>query len=401
MNTTKKLSATSYPLCSSTWGSDELDAVERVMASQRSTMGPKVRAFEEAFAKQMGVRYAVMVNSGSSANLLAIAGLCYHPSPLLRAGDEVLTSAVSWGTTYFPLQQLGLKPRVIDVDPDTLNMDLDELEAALTINTRAIFAVNLLGNPNDFSRLTQIAADRDLILFEDNCESMGARFGTRACGSFGICGTFSTFFSHHLCTMEGGLITTDDTALYETLLCLRAHGWTRGLDPKGPVYREAQDPFNQSYTFVLPGYNLRPNEVSGALGCCQLKKLADFLNMRRQNAIFFQNSLQDLPHIRLQREVGQSAWFGFSLLLEGPLRGQRPAITTALQQEHIECRPIVAGNITRHPVWKQLGASQYGSLPQADHLHENGFFVGNSHEDLQKPISHLRDCLSTLITKLS
>lgn len=392
----------SYPLTSSTWGAEEKEAVQRVMGSGYTTMGPEVQAFEEEFASFFGGRRAVMVNSGSSANLLACAALLYHPDSLLRPGDEVITSAVSWGTTYFPLHQLGLKIRLVDVDPDTLNMDLTQLASALTERTRAVLAVNLLGNPNDFTELQAFCQAHELLLIEDNCESMGALFQGRSCGSFGICGTFSSFFSHHICTVEGGVVLTDDPLLHQTLLSLRAHGWTRGLDPQSPVFREAPLLFNQSYTFILPGYNMRPNEIFGALGRCQLRKLPKFVHMRRQNAQAFQKLIGSIPHIRLQQECGESSWFGFSLLLEGPLLGKRELITSELAKRQIDCRPIVAGNIARHPVWSIINDDNTNGtpLPQADHIHDNGFFVGNSHEDLSESIHWLYESLADITEKL-
>src|SRR5438067_5679038 len=196
-----------YPLSISTWDGQELEAIQSVCDSGRFTMGERVRLFEREFASFFGSQYAVMVNSGSSANLLAVASQFFVKNNPLRRGDEVLVPAVSWSTTYHPLQQYGLTLKFVDVDLETLNIDTDLLESAITPKTRAIFAVNLLGNPNRFDRVMQICQKYDLILLEDNCESMGARFQNRFAGTFGRCGTFSTFFSHHICTMEGGLVT--------------------------------------------------------------------------------------------------------------------------------------------------------------------------------------------------
>ena len=228
-----------------------------------------------------------MVSSGSAANLIATATLFYTKSPMLKRGDEVIVPAVSWSTTYFPLQQYGLKLKFVDIDLDTLNYDLDALESAITSNTKMIMVVNLLGNPNDFDVINNLIKDKDIFIFEDNCESMGAEYKGKKTGTFGIVGTFSTFFSHHMSTMEGGFVTTDDEELYHILLSMRAHGWTRNLPQQNHISNKSNDWFKESFNFVLPGYNVRPVEMSGAIGIEQLKKLPLFLKQRRKNAKLF------------------------------------------------------------------------------------------------------------------
>ncbi|HRO16227.1 MAG TPA: aminotransferase class V-fold PLP-dependent enzyme, partial [Paracoccus sp. (in: a-proteobacteria)] len=243
-----------YPLASNTWDDAEHAALAQVIRSGRFTMGPQVRAFEDAFAAHFGARFAVMASSGSAANLLALAAAFWHPDLGWRAGDEIIVPAVSWSTTYFPVTQLGLRLRFVDVDPATLNIDPDLVEQAITPRTRAVFAVNLLGNPVQADRLRAICARHGIVLAEDNCESMGARLNGEQAGTFGLFGTFSSFFSHHICTMEGGMVLTGDRKLYDTMLSLRAHGWTRDLpaDTHLPV---DPDPFLRQFRFVLPGYN--------------------------------------------------------------------------------------------------------------------------------------------------
>lgn len=380
----------SYPLASSSWDGTERAAIERVLDSGRTTMGPEVRLFEERFAETFDSRFAVMVNSGSSANLLAIAALSYVKNQALRPGDEVIVPAISWGTTYYPLHQHGLKMRIVDIDIDTLNFDLDQVEAAISDKTRAIMAVNLLGNPNDFDRLQAICDKHNLMLIEDNCESMGAKYKGKACGSFGRCGTFSSFFSHHICTIEGGIVVTDDEELYHVMLSLRAHGWTRDLPSESSLMDEAaRDPFSGAFHFILPGYNLRPNEIFAALGQTQLDKLPAFIEQRRRNASYFFERMEGFSQIRVQKETEESSSFGFSLILEEELAGQRAALVKRLKAQGIECRPVIAGNIARHPVFAHLNAEICGSLYAADKVHSDGFFVGNSHEDLRPAIDWL------------
>jgi CDP-6-deoxy-D-xylo-4-hexulose-3-dehydrase len=381
-----------YPLATDSWDDAELAAIERVIRSRRFTMGPEVKAFEEDAADWFGARHALMVNSGSSANLIAIAGMIYHPDELLKPGDEVIVPAVSWSTTYYPLHQYGLKLRFVDVDRDTLNLDLNLLEDALTPQTRAVMAVNLLGNPIDLPRLSNFCEQHGLLLIEDNCESMGATVGGRQAGTWGRCGTFSTFFSHHISTMEGGFILTDDSRLFNVMTSLRAHGWVRE-QPEDSHLEIPPDEFMRMFRFVLPGYNVRPLEMSGAIGREQINKLASIVAERRANAVRFRTHCGTIEGMRLQTETGQSSWFGFSILLEGRLAGRRSALVKRLEAANIDCRPIVTGNFLRNPVIRYLDCSVAGATPVADEIDKEGLFVGNHPYDIDDAISRLGELL--------
>ncbi len=306
----------SYPLATSTWDDKELNAIQKVIESDMYTMGGYVAQFEKDFSAFVGRKYSVMASSGSTANLIATAALFYTKHPKLKRGDEVIVPAVSWSTNYYPLHQYGLNLKFVDIDLETLNYDLNALKEAITDKTKMIVAVNLLGNSNDFSMIQKIIGERDIILFEDNCESMGAEYEGKQTGTFGLMGTFSTFFSHHMATMEGGFVTTDDEELYHILLCLRAHGWTRNLPKENHISNKSDDWFTESFRFILPGYNVRPVEMSGAIGIEQLKKLPGFLAQRRENAKLFQELFSSHPDFIIQKEIGSSSWFGFSLILK-------------------------------------------------------------------------------------
>ncbi len=386
-----------YPLATNSWGEEEPAALREVLDSQQYTLGARVARFETEFAAQMGSRYAVMVNSGSSANLLMVAAACLRRERPLQPGDEVLVPAVSWATSYYPFAQYQLRLRFVDIDPQTLNYDLRQLAGAVTDKTRALLAVNLLGNPNDFEALTSFARDRGLLLLEDNCESLGARFAGRYAGTFGEMGTFSTFFSHHLSTMEGGLIVTDDRELYELLLSLRSHGWTRPL-PKDNLVSgtKSEEPFEELFRFVVPGYNVRPLEMEAAVGSVQLAKLPRFLSRRRANAVHFRARLGNSERWTLQRELGESSWFGFSLVLTPSSGLDRREVLGRLGQAGIETRPIVGGNFTKNPVMRWLPHSIHGELAHADYLDRHGFFVGNQETDLTEAIDHLATILQQL-----
>jgi CDP-6-deoxy-D-xylo-4-hexulose-3-dehydrase len=381
-----------YPLATATWDHAEYDALQSVITTGMFTMGPKVFEFEKQFASYLGAKYCVMVNSGSSANLLMVAALYYSKNPdlALKSGDEVIVPAVSWSTTYYPLHQYGLKIKFVDIDLQTLNYDLDKLEKAVTDNTRLIMAVNLLGNPNDFDRIKTIIAARKITLIEDNCESLGAEFQGKKAGTFGVMGSYSSFFSHHISTMEGGLISTDDDELHHILLSLRAHGWTRNLPKVNHVCSDkSDDPFKESFRFVLPGYNVRPLEMSGALGIEQVKKLPALIAERRKNAALLQTVMRDHPKVLIQQEIGASSWFGFSLVIRPGVSLTRDELLIKLNAIGFEVRPIVAGNFAKNEVVKYFNSEVSGSLTNADHLDANGLFIGNHHYSIEDAMSQL------------
>lgn len=367
-----------YELADDTWSREEIEAILKVITSRRFTMGEKTREFEKMFAKYFGSKYAIMVNSGSSANLLAIAALVY--SGRLKRGDEVIVPAVSWSTTYSPLHHFNLKLKFVDINLETLNIDIDKLKKAITKNTKAIFAVNLLGNPNDFDKLIQICKKNNLILIEDNCESMGATYNKRYTGTFGTLGTFSMFYSHHISTMEGGMVLTDDEELYHYMLAIRAHGWTRNLPKQSKIYSKRDDEFYELFNFVVPGFNLRPLEIEAAIGIEQLKKLDKFIENRRKNAEFFIKKMKNLKNFLTQKEIGKSSWFGFSLVLKDKLKGKRKEIINKLKKHNVETRPIVAGNFVKNKAIGFMNYEIFDSLDNADYIHENGFFIGNHSE---------------------
>ena len=383
-----------YPLASTTWDQEEYLALNRVIDSGRFTMGQEVIEFENQFANYIGAKHAVMFNSGSSANLGLIAAARYMKGSVLQPGDEVIVPAVSWSTTYYPIHQHELVLSFVDIDIETLNIDLNKIEEALTPRTKAIFAVNLLGNPCDLTALRDFAKDKGLILLEDNCESLGAKTDGQFAGTFGLGGTFSTFFSHHISTMEGGLVATNDTTLDETMRSIRAHGWTRDLPISNSVHNKSGDEWDDLFRFVLPGFNLRPLEMEGALGKTQLDKLDAFVLHRRQNAEYLIQFKDRFPNIQLQREFGESSWFGFSLILKNSLSGKRKELIALLDRYGIQSRPIVTGNFARNPVLKHLRHTELPSLTNADKVHFDGLFVGNHHYPMQNEINLLVDALS-------
>tara|TARA_B000000437_G_scaffold122473_1_gene89134 strand:+ start:287 stop:1492 length:1206 start_codon:yes stop_codon:yes gene_type:complete len=380
-----------YNLASDSWDGEEISAINDVIKSNRYTMGPKVKKFEDEFASHFNSDYAIMVNSGSSANLLMIASLFYSKEYDLKEGDEVIVPAVSWSTTYYPVHQYGLKLVFVDVDRDTLNISPEEIKKAISPKTKIIFAVNLLGNPCEFDEIIRICKKNNIILIEDNCESLGAKYQEKFTGTCGIMGSFSFFFSHHLQTMEGGMILTNDKNLYELCVSLRAHGWIRDLPDDNSIEKKTGNSFHDSFNFVTPGYGIRPLEMSGAIGSVQLQKLPIFISNRKKNATIFKSLFENEPNIAIQQETEVSSWFGFSLLLTNKLSSFRDDLINILKENNIECRPIVAGNFTKNPVIKFMDYDIRGELSASDEIDKNGFFVGNDFRDLKNEIHYLHE----------
>lgn len=386
-----------YDLAASTWGPEELAAIQHVIAQGRFTMGPKVAAFEEAFALYHNSRYAVMVNSGSSANLIAVAALFYKKERPLQRGDEVIVPAISWATTYHPLQQHGLRLKIVDVELDTLNMDVSRLDEAVGPRTRAIMGVSILGNPAALDVMRRFADERGLYFIEDNCESMDAELAGRKAGTFGHISTFSTFFSHHISTMEGGMMLTQDRELFELARSLRAHGWTRDLPEDSTIYERKADDFYEAYRFILPGYNVRPIELSGAIGIEQLKKLPTMTDARRKNWKLFQRLFTGDNRFVIQRENGKSSAFSFTLMPNPSLNVPREHIIGALKGADIGYRIITGGCITHHDVIRYYDYETVGDLANATYAHDHGFFVGNHPFDLTPQIERLRAVLDAAL----
>ena len=377
----------SYKLASSSWNQEELNAIQRVIKSGRFSMGPEVLAFEKEFAGWHNVKYGVMVNSGSSANLISIASLFHKNKNPLKPGDEVIVPAVSWSTTYTPLQQYGLKLKFIDVEIDSFNIDISKLEEAITPQTKMIVAVSILGNPAAVDQISSFADGHGLYFMEDNCESLGAELPNKSkTGTFGDLNTFSFFFSHHIATMEGGMVLTNDEELFHLLRSMRNHGWTRDLPECSAAYKKSDDDFFEAYRFILPGYNVRPIEMAGAIGREQLKKLPDFIKKRRQNLSIFQNLFGTDERFIIQKEYGKSSAFSFPLVLNPAQKPARKEILKALKKADVEYRIITGGCFPRHDVIKYFDC-EITNIDNANIIHDYGLFFGNYPIDLTNELN--------------
>ena len=376
-----------YPLATSSWGTEEIDAINDVVASGRFTMGEKVAQFEKEFAEYFGSKYAVMVNSGSTANLLMVALLKWRHNLTRFEGANIIVPAVGWSTTYFPLTQNGFRINFVDVDPETYNIDVNKIEQAINPSTVAIMPVNLCGNPSNFTEIKRICAEHQLLLLEDNCESMGGKWDNRSLGTLGFAGSHSFFFSHHLQTMEGGMICTPNEGDYHYLKSLRAHGWCRELPDDSEIYTKTGSFFKDSFTFVTPGYSVRPLEMSGAIGSVQLKKWPKLLQGRMDNVKYLKELFEDVPWLRMQEEKhGDSTWFSFGCVLQGALAGRRNEVIKAFEEGGIEARPLASGNFLNQPVTKMMPHYNHENYEGAQDIDENGFWVGNHSTDCKAGI---------------
>jgi CDP-4-dehydro-6-deoxyglucose reductase, E1 len=378
------------PLSVALYGADEVCDALDCMLDQQVTMGSRVREFERAFAGFMGSRHAIMVNSGSSANLLAMSVLASDRLPHgLRPGDEVIVPAVTWATTIAPVLQLGCVPVLVDIDEDTLNLRPQDLADAISPRTRAIFPVHLLGNPIDMPALMDVAAEHDLLVIEDTCESLGSTIAGRKVGSFGQFGTFSFYFSHHITTIEGGMLVTDDDDLADLARSMRAHGWTRDMSNRTEL--EAASPWiDPRFLFVNLGYNLRPTELQAAFGLVQLRRLEEFNEQRHANAQYLVQALSDLSgELRFvtEQQGGRSTWFGFTVMTRDG--DTRRALSRFLEDRKIATRPIVAGNLAVQPAFRDNPHRTVGTLVNATSVGERGLFIGNHPNLTQGHLDHI------------
>lgn len=363
-----------------TFSHEEINAAVDVMLSTKVTMGPKVKGFEREYADRFGHKHAIMNNSGSSANLLAVAAIV-NPATKNgpKPGDEVIVPALSWSTTVWPLVQCGLKPVIVDIDPVTLNMDPNEIERAISPRTRAVMLVHVYGNPCDMDAIVDICRRRNLELLEDCCEALGAYYDGKAVGKFGRVGTFSFYFSHHMTTLEGGMCVSDDFEFAEIMRMLRAHGWTRELEDR-ERYLKLYPDIDPRFLFVNVGYNLRATELQGAFGSVQLPKLAKFVDQRRENTAAWGKDLARWSEFFLfQKETrkARSSCFGFPMTLKDDAPFKVREFMTFLNEAGIETRPIIAGNIAVQPAMKLFDHRVVGDLKHSTRVMKGGVTFGN------------------------
>lgn len=372
-----------------TFGEEEIAAVVEVLRSTQVTQGKKVREFENEFCPGAHV---VACNSGSSANLLAISALVALGE--LRSGDEVMVPALCWSTTVFPIIQHNLIPVFVDCDIDTLNIDPEQAHKAFEPSTKAIMPVHVYGNPCDMGALQDLPIS---LLVGDCCEAMGAEYQGAGIDLYGDVTTFSTYFSHHITTLEGGLVVTYRKEIADLLRIQRSHGWLRDVDRKPPPG------FDPGFAFVELGYNLRMTEVQAAIGIQQLPKLEEIVRKRRATHRALREGLSHIPWLRFQKEQpgGRSSCFGFTILLADDAPADRKMVRMQLEQAGIETRPIICGNMARQPVMSKYQHRSYGNLPNATRVMERGFSIGCHQDVTLDNVSYVIDTFNSLVRKVA
>ncbi len=363
-----------YQLTPDSFSNDDIIQGINTLLKKKITMSNITKKFEKEFAKKVGSKYALMVNSGSSANLLAFFTLI---NPMkknrLKPGDECIIPSLCWSTSLWPIVQSGLKPKFVDIDIKTLNLSIHELKKKITKKTKAIMAVHILGNSTNMTELNKIIKKNNLYLIEDTCESLGSSYNKKKLGTFGDFGTYSFYYSHQITSGEGGMIVCNNKKNYEILHSLRAHGWDRGLNNKNP----------KSFNFINSGFNLRPTETSAAIGYSQLKKLNRFKKIRSSNRNKIIKKLQTSPMWRNQFTFINSvknldpSWFGLPILINKPYIKKKKKFLNFLNRNFVETRPIISGNFLNQKSINlyKLNRSKE-KFPNAQNIDNRGFFIG-------------------------
>jgi CDP-6-deoxy-D-xylo-4-hexulose-3-dehydrase len=394
---------TKIPLAVPPFGTEEvLEALESMLA-RKTTMGDKVKKFEKKFADYVGSKYSLMVNSGSSANLLALSILSnpYLRDKRIKTGDEIITPAVTWATTVSPIVNIGAIPNFVDVGLNDFNIDADKIESAISKKTKAIMIVHLLGCPCDVHKIREIAQKNDLWLIEDSCEAHGARYKKQHVGSFGDISTFSFFASHHITTMEGGMIVTNNAELYDIGKSIRTFGWTRDMGKKKQI--ETSYPhIDPRFLFVNIGYNFRPTELQGAFGIHQIAKLDGLVDIRIKNAEYWNRVFSPLKkYIRTsQTKRGyKNSYLFYPITVVKNEYFTRDELVQYLEKHRIETRPIMTGNIVEQPVSKIIKFKTTGDLKNSQYIMRNSFAIGNHHEMNESVRKFIADIIIYFIDK--
>lgn len=343
------------------------------------SMGEECKKFENNFSTYYNRKFTTLVNSGSSANIALIQALINLGT--LSIGDSVGFSAVTWSTNVMPLIQLGLKPTPIDIDLKTLNVNSDDLIKAFKKNKiKAFFITNLLGFCGDIENIARFCEDNNIILLEDNCESFGTVYKNKKLGNYSLASTFSFFVGHHLSTIEGGAICTDDEKLNDMLIIVRAHGWDRSLNKEKQIElrkKHSVDSFYDQYTFYDVGYNLRPTEITGFLGSHQLQFADDMIAKRQKNFLKFHSvacANNDFLHLEVD-QIEYISNFAYPILCKNKIIFNK--YKYKFLSNRVEIRPIVGGNMVKQPFFKKYNSKPY-NLPNADFVHDCGFYFPNN-----------------------
>lgn len=371
---------------------DEINAINDCLKSGEYTQGRIVEEFERKFAEWNGSKYAVMVNSGSSANLLIVSLLKEKYG--LKDGDEVLVPAVTWPTTVYPIIQNNLVPLFCDV-ADDFNISLDSMKKMVTEKTKALFLVHLLGQPANMDEISKFCIENNIILAEDCCEALGAVYNSKKAGNFGVMGSYSFFFGHHMTTIEGGMIVTNDLETYDLLKSIRSHGWIRNS-----LRKKNYEPHHKNLDFIFDfmGYNIRSTNLNASIGIEQLKKVDNSIRIRKENHKLFHELLKGNPKVELQKiNLDETSSFCLPIILS--TKEERDLLLVELPKFGIECRPIISGNLLRQPVFMHRLKGKYRNdeCINSDKIHDYGLYLPNHQFVDNKKVNYMVDKINQVL----
>ena len=379
----KKNTKFKYPLLDDAFSNNDLLEGIKVIISGQLTMAKKTEEFEKKFAKKFNVKYAVMVNSGSSANLLATFAAC-NPARKNRfnKSDEVIIPSLCWPTSLWPLVQAGLKPKFVDVDYKTLNVRAKDIINSISKKTKVILLIHVLGNSTDIDLIRKVAQKKKIILIEDTCESLGATYKKKYLGTFGDFGTYSFYYSHQISSGEGGMVVCNSFEDYQLLLSMRAHGWSRNLKLHKNIERKFPN-LDKRFIFFNSGFNLRPTDIAASIGNSQFTRLNTFIKVRKENRIKIIKALKNskkwksqYEFLNINKNVSPS-FFGFPIIISEKYKKSKKKLLKKLESLGIESRPIISGNFLNQPAAKLFKFNQNAkNFPNSQIVEDRGFFIG-------------------------
>lgn len=375
---------------------NELEQIsDWMLAGNRLTKSIETSIFEKQFSNWIGSKYSLFVNSGSSANLLMI----YSLIELDRLRNKrAIAPAVSWATTISPLLQFSFDTVLCDCDSNNLGLDLNHLEELIQKHDPSLLIlVHVLGHANSMDEIRDLCSRNDVIILEDTCEALGSSYNQENLGTIGTAGSFSFYYGHHISTIEGGMVVTDDNELYQIMLSLRSHGWSRDLDPAKKKQLEdihQIDEFQKLYTFYNAGFNIRSTDLQAKIGQMQLLKLNEIIEVREVNFNIYKSLLSDYF-------CQSSSTTPLSSFAYGTYVKNRLEVYKYLQKNKIECRPLICGNISRQPFWKKYKSdSPSDDLPNADFLHDYGLYLPNHHNMSKEDVNRVAQALMKVSIKV-
>lgn len=371
---------------------------EFIMQAKKLSMDIKCKEFEIAFAKKQEVKHAILFNSGASANLAILQSA--KNLGLLKNGDNIAFSALTWSTNVMPIIQLGMNPVAIDCNLSTLNsMSNNLLDTIRKHKIHAFFITNALGFCGDLLEIKKICDKQNILLLEDNCEALGTELPDGKTGNFGFSSSFSFFVAHHMSTIEGGMAITNNDEYADMLRIVRANGWDRNLESsKQEKWRKKyniESEFYSKYTFYDLGFNLRPTEITGFLGLQQIKFLDDNIKTREKNYLFLEQAVKQNPDFIIPKHNHISILSSFAFPVICKTLELKKKYTNKFSDAGIEIRPMIAGNIQKQPFYKKY-VKDIVDLPGADFLHNNAFYCGNYPEISGDDLKIIDNCLTQI-----